>query len=153
VQSDRSVSQTTSQVMALDAHGNQISPDGIQPSDVPSSIVDAGAKTEWIYSAYVQDEWKLIPTLTFNYGLRFDRFTAYTADSQLSPRFNAVWQAMDNTTVHLGYSRYFSPPPFELVGNETVAKFANTTGAAPFTSFSPFGFDGRFVYGRLSVQW
>jgi iron complex outermembrane receptor protein len=29
----------------------------------------------------------------------------------------------------------------------------NTTGAAPFTSFSPFGFDGRFVYGRLSVRW
>jgi iron complex outermembrane receptor protein len=29
----------------------------------------------------------------------------------------------------------------------------NTTGAAPFTSFSPFGFGGRFVYGRLSVNW
>ena len=29
----------------------------------------------------------------------------------------------------------------------------NTTGAAPFTSFSPFGFGGRFVYGRLSVRW
>jgi iron complex outermembrane receptor protein len=29
----------------------------------------------------------------------------------------------------------------------------NTTGAAPFTSFSPFGFEGRFVYGRLSVRW
>jgi iron complex outermembrane receptor protein len=29
----------------------------------------------------------------------------------------------------------------------------NTTGAAPFTSFSPFGFEGRFVYGRLSVNW
>ncbi len=29
----------------------------------------------------------------------------------------------------------------------------NSTGAAPFTSFSPFGFDGRFIYGRLSVQW
>ena len=29
----------------------------------------------------------------------------------------------------------------------------DTTGAAPFTSFSPFGFGGRFVYGRLSVQW
>ena len=29
----------------------------------------------------------------------------------------------------------------------------DTTGAAPFTSFSPFGFEGRFVYGRLSVNW
>lgn len=29
----------------------------------------------------------------------------------------------------------------------------NTTGAGPFTSFSPFGYNGRFVYGRLSVNW
>jgi iron complex outermembrane receptor protein len=29
----------------------------------------------------------------------------------------------------------------------------DVTGAAPFTSFSPFGFGGRFLYGRLSVQW
>lgn len=29
----------------------------------------------------------------------------------------------------------------------------NTTGAGPFSSFSPFGFNGRFVYGRLSYKW
>jgi iron complex outermembrane receptor protein len=29
----------------------------------------------------------------------------------------------------------------------------DSTGAAPWTSFSPFGFNGRFVYGRLSVVW
>ena len=29
----------------------------------------------------------------------------------------------------------------------------DTTGAAPWSSFSPFGFNGRFVYGRLSVNW
>lgn len=131
VQSDRSTSQTTSQVIALDANGNQTSPDGIQPSDAPLTIVDNGAKTEWIESVYLQDEWKVLPSFTLNYGLRFDKFTAFTAANQLSPRLNAVWKATDDTTVHLGYSRYLSPPPFELVANETVAKFANTTGAAP----------------------
>ena len=98
------------------------------------TIIDNGAKTEWIESLYLQDEWKLIPTLTFNYGLRFDKFTAYTAAHQVSPRFNVVWQALDDTTVHLGYSRYLSPPPFELVGTETVAKFANTTNAPAVTT-------------------
>ena len=44
-----------------------------------------------------------------------------------------MWQALDDTTVHIGYSRYLSPPPFELVGNETVAKFANTTAAPAVT--------------------
>ncbi|HEV2531472.1 TonB-dependent receptor [Phenylobacterium sp.] len=29
----------------------------------------------------------------------------------------------------------------------------DSTGAAPWSSFSPFGFNGRFVYGRLSVTW
>ena len=40
--------------------------------------------------------------------------------------------------MHAGYSRFFSPPPFELVGNTTIGKFANTT-AAPLKSTD----DGR----------
>ena len=127
LQSDHSQSLTDSQVIALDANGNQT-------SDVPVSIVDNGAKTEWIESIYLQDEWKVIPSLTFNYGLRFDKFTAYTADHQVSPRFNAVWQALDDTTVHIGYSRYLSPPPFELVGGETISKFLNTSAAPSVTA-------------------
>jgi len=126
LQSDRSTSRTNSQVIALDANG-------VQSSDVPFIIMDDGAKTEWIESVYLQDEWKPVSTLTFNYGLRFDKFTAYTAANQVSPRFNAVWQALDDTTVHLGYSRYLSPPPFELVGSETLSKFLNTTNAPAVT--------------------
>src|ERR1700736_1130883 len=72
LQSDHSKSLTTSQVIALDANG-------IQTSDVPITVVDNTYKTEWIESLYLQDEWKVIPSLTFNYGLRFDKFTAYTA--------------------------------------------------------------------------
>jgi TonB-dependent receptor-like protein len=125
-QSDRSKSLTNSAVIALDSSGNQL-------SDLPESIVDNGAKTEWIESLYLQDEWKIVPAVTVNYGLRFDKFTAFTSGQQLSPRLNVVWQALDDTVVHAGYSRYFSPPPFELVGGETVAKFANTTGAAAVT--------------------
>jgi hypothetical protein len=125
-QSDRSESLTNSAVIALDPSGNQI-------NDLPESIVDNGAKTEWIESLYLQDEWKIVPAVTVNYGLRFDKFTAFTSGQQLSPRLNVVWQALDDTVVHAGYSRYFSPPPFELVGGETVAKFANTTGAAAVT--------------------
>ncbi|HLZ96734.1 MAG TPA: TonB-dependent receptor [Steroidobacteraceae bacterium] len=128
LQSDHSKSLTSSQVIQLDpATGNQ-------SSDVPITITDDGAKTEWIESLYLQDEWKVIPSLTFNYGLRFDKFTAYTAAHQVSPRFSAVWQALDDTTVHIGYSRYISPPPFELVGSETVSKFSNTTNAPAVTT-------------------
>jgi outer membrane receptor protein involved in Fe transport len=123
LQSDHSTSLTSSAVIALNDAGNQV-------SDIPVNIGDNGSKTEWIESLYLQDEWKLIPTVTLNYGLRFDKFTAFASGHQVSPRVNAVWQALPDTTVHAGYSRYFSPPPFELVGTETVSKFVNTTAAA-----------------------
>jgi outer membrane receptor protein involved in Fe transport len=123
LQSDRSKSLTSSAVIALDESGNQT-------SDIPATILDNGAKTEWLVSFYLQDEWKLIPTVTLNYGLRFDKFTAFASGHQLSPRVNVVWQALPDTTVHAGYSRYISPPPFELVGTESVSKFINTTAGA-----------------------
>ena len=144
LQSDHSKSFTTSQVIDLDANGNQI-------SDVPDSIVDDGGKTEWIESVYLQDEWKVIPALTFNYGLRFDKFTAFTAGHQVSPRFNAVWQALDDTTLHIGYSRYLSPPPFELVGGETISKFLNTT-AAPGVTVSNSPLAEQANYYDVGVQ-
>ena len=126
LQSDHSKSATTSQVIALDAEGNQV-------SDIPESIIDEGDKTEWIESVYLQDEWKAISNVTVNYGLRFDHFTAFTSAHQVSPRLNVVWNALPGTTLHGGYARYLSPPPFELVGNETVAKFIGTTAAPSVT--------------------
>jgi outer membrane receptor protein involved in Fe transport len=144
LQSDHSKSLTTSAVIALDDAGNQI-------NDIPENIVDNGSKTEWIESIYLQDEWKLIPTLTVNYGLRFDKFTAFTSGHQMSPRVNVVWQALDNTTVHAGYSRYLSPPPFELVGNETVSKFVNTT-AAPLSPQADSPLPEQANYYDVGVQ-
>jgi outer membrane receptor for ferrienterochelin and colicins len=120
VQTDHSISNTSSQVLLTDASG-------APPGDVPTTILDNGSKTEWIESAYLQDEWKLQPTVTINYGARLDRFTAYTSASQASPRLNIVWQALPDTTLHTGYSRYLSPPPFELVGSKDIALFQNTT--------------------------
>lgn len=122
LQRDNSLSNTTSQVMPLDANGNQI-------GTAPVTIVDNGNQTEWIGSLYLQDEWKLRSDLTFNYGLRYDRFSAYSSGDQLSPRLNMVWQLTPSTTIHGGYSSYFSPPPFELVGSQSIDKFLNTSAA------------------------
>jgi outer membrane receptor for ferrienterochelin and colicins len=127
LQRDRSTSDTTSLVLPVDAAG-------AQTSVTPLSVIDDGAKTETMESVYLQDEWLLAPSLTFNYGLRFDHFEAYASGEQLSPRLNMVWRPQDGTTLHAGYARYFSPPPFELVGTETVAKFAGTSAAPAVTA-------------------
>ncbi len=127
-QFDRLTSNTTSQVL-------QVDPDtGAQISDVPLGIVDDTRNSQTIESVYVQDEWQLLKVLTFNYGLRFDHYRAFSSGSQVSPRANLVWQATESTTVHVGYSRFFSPPPFELVGNSSILKFVNTTAAPEVTS-------------------
>jgi len=84
-------------------------------------------------SAYLQDEWKALTNLTVNYGLRADQYNAYTSGGQLSPRLNLVWQVLPGSTVHGGYSRYFTPPPFELINSETFSRFANTTAIPPGT--------------------
>ena len=144
LQTDHSISETSSQVLLTDDGGTPL-------NDVPVSIVDNGAKTEWIESTYLQDEWKVVPALTVNYGLRFDRFTAYTGASQTSPRVNIVWQALPDTTVHTGYSRYISPPPFELVGSKDIALFQNTT-SPPASPGATAPLPERANYYDLGVQ-
>jgi outer membrane receptor for ferrienterochelin and colicins len=144
LQSDHSISDTSSQVLLTDSTG-------VPLSDVPTTLIDNGSKTEWIESVYLQDEWKLDPALTVNYGLRFDRFAAYTSASQASPRLNMVWQALTDTTVHAGYSRYLSPPPFELVGGKDIALFQNTTNP-PLTPLAASPLAEHANYYDLGVQ-
>jgi outer membrane receptor protein involved in Fe transport len=100
---------------------------------------------------YLQDEWRILPRLTLNYGLRFDRVNAFVEEGQTSPRANLVWAATDTTTVHAGYSRYFAPPPFELVGGETIAKFENTTAAPEVTQDDPVKSE-RSNYYDLGIE-
>jgi outer membrane receptor for ferrienterochelin and colicins len=123
-QHDSSTSNTTSQVLPIDATG-------AQTSNVPLTVVDNGKQSQQIESVYVQDEWKVFSPLTLNYGLRFDRYSAYSSGSQTSPRVNAVWQFDTGTTLHGGYSRYFTPPPFELIGSGTFTQFAGTSAVPP----------------------
>jgi outer membrane receptor protein involved in Fe transport len=128
VQGERTSSSTVSSVLPVDATG-------VPTSDQPFNVYDGSGKTGGLYGIYLQDEWKILPTVTINYGARFDVVDQYTHENQLSPRVNVVWNATPSTTVHAGYSRYFTPPPFELVGSSTLAQFSNTT-AAPATSLN-----------------
>ncbi len=123
-QTDHLTSDSTSEVLPVDATG-------AQTTDAPLAVVDNSVSKQWIESVYVQDEWRVASLLVVNYGLRFDHYTAFSRGNQLSPRFNFVWEVAPNTTLHAGYSRFFSPPPFELVGSTTVAKFLNTTQLPP----------------------
>jgi outer membrane receptor protein involved in Fe transport len=103
---------------------------GNQSSDMPINISDNTTNNANEGGIYIQDEWKLTKTLTANYGARFDFFNAdFDKMEQLSPRANLVWQATRDTTAHIGYSRYFAPPPVQDIPPGTIARFNNTTNA------------------------
>ncbi len=91
------------------------------------------SKQAYLEGVYLQDEWQATQRLTVNYGVRADHVAAYVEGSQLSPRLNSVYQLSAETTIHAGYSRYFTPPPYELVPGSTILSAQNTTAASAVT--------------------
>ncbi|WBO23172.1 TonB-dependent receptor [Sphingomonas abietis] len=141
---DRGTSTTNTYVFPVDAGGAQ--------TGEPYGILENDAATEWTESVYLQDEWKIVPTVTLNFGGRFDHYCGYRCEQQFSPRVNAVWQPTGRTTVHAGYARYFSPPPFENVTTTSIDRFVGTSAAAPAGAQNTTPFAERQNYFDLGVE-
>jgi hypothetical protein len=121
---------STTTVFPVDAAGN---PDGPRYSVANSQTLHG-----LFAGAYLQNEWKITPMLTINYGARFDVFSAsFDKEDQLSPRVNLIYRPMKSTTLHAGYSRYFTPPPVENVPGSTVSEFNGTSNASATDQDSP----------------
>ncbi len=129
-QTETTASKSVSQVLPVNAAGTPT-------TDQPFGIADSSSRQGGRYGVYVQDEWRVLPSVTINAGLRFDAVDEYTSETALDPRLNVVWTPTETTTLHVGYARYFAPPPFELVGSGTLAKFAGTTAAPDVTTNDP----------------
>ena len=124
LQRERSSVANASSVFPADADGNQT-------SDVPLTIQDDSRINGHLFGAYLQDEWQPTKALTVNYGVRYDKVDTVVAESQWSPRLGATYQLGNDTRVHAGYARYFTPPPTEKIDTTSVQKFLGTTNALP----------------------
>ncbi len=117
------IANSTTTVFPVDSSGS--------PTGAAFPIVDDHELHGQFYGVYLQDEWRIVPKLTLNFGARFDVFnSSFDDENQLSPRANLICQITDTTTLHAGYARYFTPPPIENVSGSTVAKFNGTSNQA-----------------------
>jgi hypothetical protein len=117
---------TSTLIFPVDALGN--------PNGPLESLADNHRLGGLFAGVYLQDEWKMFSKFTVNYGARFDVFnSSFDNECQLSPRVNMIYQATDSTTLHAGYSRYFTPPPVENVAGSDLALFQHTSNASPVT--------------------
>jgi hypothetical protein len=129
-----------------------VSPDGPQFSDVPLSLADSGGKTGWLYGVYLQDEWRLLPGVTVNFGARFDAVDQYTHETQLSPRINVVREPTGGTTVHACDPAWKIDPLLERApagGRKRVKELTRVSGLSEDEGHDQAPFAQRRVQPRL----
>jgi outer membrane receptor for ferrienterochelin and colicin len=96
----------------------------ISPFNAPISRLEASPEHE-IWTAYLQDRWNVLPELTLNVGVRWDRqevidasgVTRITLDKDFAPRLGVIWNpGRDKKTKVFGsFGLYYEEIPMDLV--------------------------------------
>lgn len=108
--------------------------------------------TDWTY------EWVGVTATANYYGplLQPSNANVPAADYHLNGKilFDLETRAdfFENFQIALGaqnlFDTYPTEPPYVLAG----VNIANGNGVGQFANYSPFGFDGRYIYARLSYH-
>ncbi len=98
------------------------------------------------WSLFLQDQWRIIPTLTFNVGVRYDEedilnnnlLTAFKLTNEWSPRIGVVWDfAGDGTSkLYASAGRFYYALPTDL----NVRVFSSNTQEQNF-NYDPTNYD------------
>src|SRR5882724_11178387 len=102
VQRERATSFTNGNTLPLMSDPDNPDGDPI-PSDQPLGFTDGSDLTGWTYSVYLQDEWRIVPAVTVNFGLRFDAINGSTKENHLAPRVTVLWEPSPTFTGNTGY--------------------------------------------------
>ena len=142
---ENSLVNNISSVLAADPAGNQAFDASGNPLG-PYSVFDSSAKTGYLFSTYIVDEWKVTNTVTINAGLRFDQMWQYVDANQLSPRASVTWKPTDDTSFHAGYSRNFTPPEQVLAAPTNLALVQGSTAQPAVSQNDPVQPERSNVY-------
>jgi outer membrane receptor protein involved in Fe transport len=136
VQRERVTSLTNANALTMIADPDNPDGDPI-PSGQTVGFTQGSDLVGWTYSLYLQDEWKAVPTVTVNFGARFDAISGVTSENQLSPRINAVWEPNSMVSLRAGYARYFVPAPLNQVNPNSIQALSGTVVAPEVAMNSP----------------
>ena len=114
-------------------------------------LADTTPRSKLILSGlYNVDRWSVSGTLT-----RYGKFTSYNSTSPtLDQTFDSKWLLdlavnynLDRWTFTLGADNVFDTYP------DRVIPANDNNGTLPYSVFSPFGFNGAYVYGKVAYRW
>ncbi|HJQ26266.1 MAG TPA: TonB-dependent receptor, partial [Blastocatellia bacterium] len=64
--------------------------------------------SQWQFGSFIQDDWKVRPTLTLSFGLRHEFQTHLNDKLNFAPRFGLAWQPDKKSTVRVGAGVFFT---------------------------------------------
>jgi len=114
--------------------------------------VPGASYKSYFYDFYVQDTWKVLPTVTMIYGLRWDRFQApageanapfawtqhfTTPNRDWAPRLGIAWQFTPKTVLRASSGLFYEAPPTNLWYNSFINDGSTRAFTDTFTPSTP----------------
>ena len=90
---------------------------------------------------FLQDDWKFLPNLTLNFGMRWDYDSEFVSKDNLSPRVGFAWAAAPKTVIHGHFGVFYDQFRLGLVRDVPAFGGADRRVVQPFSY--PRGFYGN----------